>query len=415
MRLRTSIAAILVSLLPFSALAQVPPETIGVVEQLSLPPSAHWAWFTDPMLERAALLDMDQNRFLGMINGGYGTMMPLFSHRRSEVYVPATYYSRRTHGQRTDVVEIYDLQTLGLQHEIIVPPARSTNAVALAHSALSDDERFLALFNWTTGTSLGIVDVERRNFAASIETPGCSLVYAAGPRRFFSLCGDGSAFSVTLTDEGKEESRERTKPLFDPRTDPVTEKAVRNGNIWYFVSFEGFIYPIDVSGPAPAVGTPWSLFTEADRKEHWRIGGMQHLAIHRADGRLYALVHQGERDTHKDPGSEVWVFDTGTHRRLQRITLLNPGVTVYGFPIEFWRDWITPFNRLGDWLLSFAPAGITAIEVTQDGQPLLLTATQYSGSVGVYDARNGKFLRRVGPAGWINDLIFAPWSGTPAK
>ena len=82
---------------------------------------------------------------------------------------------------------------------------------------------------------------------------------------------------------------------------------------------------------------------------------------------------------------------------------------------QFWRDWITPFNRLGDWLLSFAPAGITAIEVTQDGQPLLLTATQYSGSVGVYDARNGKFLRRVGPAGWINDLIFAPWSGTPAK
>ena len=65
-----------------------------------------------------------------------------------------------------------------------------------------------------------------------------------------------------------------------------------------------------------------------------------------------------------------------------------------------------------DWLLdTFAPAAVGFIQVTQDDAPLLLTASQYSGSIGVYDALSGKFLRRVQPTGWTSDVLLAPWGG----
>lgn len=407
-------AALLLSALPVARCsADIQPEAPGRVETLPQPFHAHWVWVADLVLERMSLIDLDDSRFLGMINGGYGTLTPLFPARRPEIYIPATYFSRRTHGERTDVVEIYDARTLAAAAEVIIPPRRATNAVALGHAALSDDDRFVAVFNWTTGTSLSIVDVERRVFTGEVLTPGCSLVYTAGPRRFFTLCGDGSAFVVTLDDDGHEVSKTRTEPFFDPRSDPVTEKAVRYGNQWLFVSFNGKVYPVDVSGPEIKFGEPWSLVTDADRAESWRIGGLQHLAVHQRSGRLYSLMHRGGADTHKDAGEEVWIYDLPSHQRLLRVKLVNPGLTVYGFPIEFGRTWPWPFNRTSDWLLAtFAPAAISSIQVTQDDEaPLLFTAAQFSGSLGVYNAMSGTFMRRVMPVGWTSDILLAPWDG----
>jgi methylamine dehydrogenase heavy chain len=392
--------------------ADVPPESVGQIAQLPQPFHAHWVWVADLILERVALIDLDDGRFLGMVNGGYGTIGPLFPSRRAEIYVPATYYSRRSHGERTDVVEIYDATKLSLAGEVVIPPRRATNAVVLGHAALSDDDRFVAVFNWTTGTSLSIVDVEHRTLAAEVLTPGCSLVYAAGPRRFFSICGDGSLFTVTLDDDGHEVSRARTQPFFDPRMDPVTEKAVRYGNQWLFVSFEGTVHPVDVSAAEIRFGEPWSLVTDADRTASWRIGGLQHLAVHQGSGRFYSLMHRGGPDTHKDYGEEVWIYDLASRQRVQRVTLVSPGLTIYGFPIEFGKTWAWPFNRLSDWMLNtFVPAAVNAIEVTQDDGPLLFTVSQFSGSVGVYEAMSGNFLRRVGPTGWTSDILLAPWGG----
>ncbi len=64
----------LIASLTAPALAEVPAEKTGQVEQLPLPPHAHWAWVGDLILQRSALVDLDDGRFLGMINGGYGTM-----------------------------------------------------------------------------------------------------------------------------------------------------------------------------------------------------------------------------------------------------------------------------------------------------------------------------------------------------
>src|SRR6185436_4464091 len=140
-------------------------------------------------------------------------------------------------------------------------------------------------------------------------TPGCSLVYAAGPRRFVMLCGNGGTLTVTLDEQGGEAKVVRGQPFFDPQKDPVTEKAVRRGNEWLFVSFGGVVHPLDVSGDVPRAGETWSLLGADGENGGWRIGGGQHLAVHAASGRLYALMHKGGADTHKDPGTEVWVYD----------------------------------------------------------------------------------------------------------
>lgn len=394
-----------------AALGEVAPESPGVVETLPQPPQPHWVWVADPVLQRSALLDADSGRFLGMVNGGYGLLMPLFARTRPELYMPATYYSRGTHGTRTDVVEFYDTANLALNGEVEIPPKRATNATAIGHAALSDDDRFLALFNWTTGTSLTIVDVAARRFAGEIPTPGCSLVYAAGPRRFVSLCADGGLFTVTLDESGAEQGRALSPPQFDPKVDPVTEKAVRVGDTWLFVSFEGRIHPLDVGGATPAFGESWPLFDDADREESWRVGGNQHLAAHRATNRLFVLVHRGRPDTHKEPGEEVWIYDLADRRRVARVPLRNPGFTIYGFPLDAGTlPW--PIAGMSGWLLdTLAPPLVGYIAVTQDDAPLLVTASQFSGSLGIYDAVTGAFLRRVGPTGWTSDVLQAPWEG----
>ncbi len=412
MSLRKALVALCLLALPLAGAAELPPESPGAIEKLSPPFDAHWVWVADLVLERLALVDLDSGKFLGLINGGYGPMSPQFGIERGEMYLASTYFSRRVRGTRTDVLEVYDIATLSPVGEVVVPSKRATDAVALGHTAITDDDRFVAVFNWTPATSLSIVDVVQRRLAAEVTIPGCSLVYAAGKRRFFSLCADGSALVVTLNDDGSEAGKKRTQPFFDPIKDPVTEKAARYLDQWIFASFEGLAYTVDVSAEEMRFEPPWPLVNDADRKDSWRVGGLQHLAVHEKTGRLYSMVHQGEADTHKEPGTEIWVYDLKDHKRQHRIELLNPGITVYGFPIDVGAGWIWPFNGLFEWVLNnFVPAGVTHIEVTQDDQPLLVTSSQFTGSLGIYNALDGTFIKRVQPVGWTSDTIFAPWSG----
>jgi len=405
----TGLAAACALLTGLVAAADLPVEELGRVETLSQPFAPHRVWVTDLLLQRSALMDLDEGRFLGQINGGYGPLLPLFSQARELVYMPSTFYSRLTYGERTDVVVIWDARTLAPVGEIQVPPKRALDAVALGHSALSDDGRYIALYNYTPAASISIVDLDAHAFVAEVSTPGCALVYAAGDARFFMICGDGSILTVEIDPEGSI-AKQRIPRFCDPSRDPVTEKGVRVGDRWIFASFEGMVHGVDVSGPELVLETPWSLVDAADRLESWRTGGAQHLAVHAASGRLFALMHQGGTDTHKSAGEEVWVYDLARHRREQRIALRNPGVTIMGYPVEFGSDWVWPFTNLSDTLLDLlAPAGVEQIAVTQDEAPLLVTATTFSGSLGIYDARSGAFVRRVSGAGFTTELIQAPW------
>lgn len=393
--------------------AELPVETTGQVESLPATLGPHWAWAADAVLRRTALVDLESGRTLGTLDGGFGITSGLFPTRRREIYLPETHYSRGSRGERTDVVTIYDAASLLPIAEVRIPPARAFNTLVAGNASLSDDDRFVAVFNYTPATSLSIVDVQNRTFVAELATPGCSLAYAAGPRRFASLCADGALLTLSLDAAGRESGRQRSEPFFDPAKDPITEKGVRLGDTWLFVSFEGLVHPVDVSGPAPRFGERWSLLDSADRREGWRIGGQQHLAIHEATGRLYSLVHQGGADTHKQAGTELWVYDVAQRRRVQRIELRGPGFTYLGVPIGF--DWPWPFSRIPDWLIRFSPdLGVGLVAVTQDAQPLLVTGSNFSGALAIYDALSGDFLRRVAPGNMTTVGIQTPWAGVEA-
>lgn len=398
-----------------AARAQLPAEPVGRVETLAAPLSPHAIWASDPLLRRIALVDLESGRMLGVIDGGFGITSALFARSRPELYLPETHYSRGSRGTRTDVVSVYDALSLAPVGEVMIPAKRAMNPLPSGNAALTDDDRFLAVFNMTPATSLSIVDVERRRFVQEIATPGCSLVYALGPRRFAMLCSDGALLIARLDDDGRKLEVKRTRPFFDPLSDPVTEKAVRWGDRWLFVSFEGRLHPLDLSGAEPVFEERWSLLSDADRADSWRIGGRQHLAIHRDSGRLYSLVHQGGPDSHKDPGTELWIYDLAERERVQRIELVNPGFTYLGVPLAFGADWIWPFNHLYDALLALAPnLGVGEIAVTQDERPLLVTGSPFSGSLAVYDALTGEFLRRVAAGNMTTLVLQAPWQTVEA-
>src|SRR5207245_8785419 len=141
---------------------------------------------------------------------------PLFAPDHRESYLAETYYARGVRGKRTDVVTVYDAATLRpLGDEIEIPAERAEYFPGTAANALSDDGRFMAVFNLTPSQSLSIVDVKGRRFAAEIPTPGCSLVYAAGNRRFLMLCADGTALRIAIDDDGQAQSIERSPVFFD--------------------------------------------------------------------------------------------------------------------------------------------------------------------------------------------------------
>jgi methylamine dehydrogenase heavy chain len=403
---RARLAPVAVSILLLSAIpagADVPLESVGRVAVLDRPFDPHWLWAADALAGRLALVDLDAGALLGQINTGWGMPDAVISRTRPEIYVPETYFSRGTRGVRTDVASIYDARTLAPVSEVVLPPKRAMNPLASGNSALSDDDRFLAVFNMTPATSLSIVDVTTRRLVEEIPTPGCSLVYAIGARRFATLCADGALLIVELDDAGRIAGRIRSEPFFDPVLDPVTEKAVRWKDRWIFVSFAGLAHPVDFSAREPRFDPVWSLLSEQDREQSWRIGGAQHLALHAASGRLFSLVHQGGVDTHKDAGSEVWVYDLADRERVQRITLRSPGFTLMGAPVALGTGW------LGAFLLDHVVPviGIDEIAVTQDDAPLLLTGAAWTGALGVYDARSGALLRRVFTGNMTTQGLFA--------
>ena len=408
------------ALLASIAEAEVPVEQIGHVESLPEPFSGNWFWASDPVLERVALVDFSLDRVLGSVDGGWGITVPVFPrHNSREFYVPETHYSRGSRGERTDVVTFYDSKTLAPASEVIIPPKRAHNALPNANSALTDDEQFLAIFNMVPAQSISIVDVRNRRFVEEIPTPGCSLTYAAGERRIMMFCGDGSLLFVTLNQDGSLRDKQRTDRFFDPQKDPLTEKGIRVGQTWHFVSFDGYLYSVNVDqqpdNTAALFSKPWSLIDDDERTEQWRVGGRQFFAIHHASQEAFVLMHQGGPDSHKTGGTHLWKFNLATHNKIGEYKLVSPGISFSGVPTEFGMDWVWPLNRLYDVLTGFSfqepLARPDAIVVTQDEHPTLLLGGQFSGMVAIYDAANMTFRHRVTTGNYSNLALQLPGWG----
>jgi methylamine dehydrogenase heavy chain len=412
----TLLLASVALLLPsFARAADIAPEKVGNVFELPAKPGPSWFWASDILMHRTSLFDAADGRLLGTISSGSAgsgfVVFPLFPPAHDEIYIAETYWSRGIRGERTDVVTVYDARTLKPKAEIPIPAKRGEYYPGNASNALTDDGRFMAVFNITPATSLSIVDVKERRFAGEVEAPGCSLVYSAGPRRFFMLCANGSALVLNLDDRGAVAKAERTEPFFDSVKDPITEKGVRRDNEWIFTSYDGVIHTVDVKGPTLAFGPTWSLLDDAERAENWRIGGLQHLAVHTASGRLYALMHQGPRDTHKDPGTEVWVFDLEERKRIARFAVPNPLVSFIADQAKLGPVDQQPLSsRVTRAVLdaSLPNVGVERILVTQEDKPLLVVSSGFPPTITVLDAETGKVNREISEPGIGFSLFFTP-------
>ena len=368
---------VVVSLCASAALAEIQPEPTGVIQTLpeTWPPHwiiAHDAAFFHMSDGKFIVLDADSDnptdRFKGFFNGSFIAQFAQ-AKTRPEMYIAETFRSRGTRGERTDVLTIYDKRSLAPVGEVVIPPKRSSNMPTEYNLQLVDEETIALIYNFTPAQSISVVDVVAREFLAEIPIPGCALVYPMGGRAFSSVCGDGSLLTVTLGDDGQQASSSRTEPFFDVENDPLMEKAAMHNGIAYFPTFHGSLYPIDLKGATPVVGEPWSMI--GDEEGGWRPGGLQ-VSGNDANGHLYFLMHpEGREGSHKDPGVEVWVFDGEARRRVNRIELQLPAIS---------------------------------ISLTRDESPLLV-ATNINMEIDVYDASSGEHLRTLGDFGQETPLI----------
>ena len=139
----------------------------------------------------------------------------------------------------------------------------------MSFAGMSDDDRFLLVYNFTPSQSVTVVDITKKSVASEIEAAGCGLVFPTGKRSFAMLCSDGRAIHIRLDDSGAEQERSVLDALFDPKREFVTEKGVRWHDAWVFVTNHGEIRIVDFSGRKPVVSSTWNLFTNTERKDNW--------------------------------------------------------------------------------------------------------------------------------------------------
>lgn len=256
---------------------------------------------------RIYLLDGTDLSLKGMLESGFAGLM-LAAPDKHKVYVATTFFERLTRGKRTDVIQVFDDQSLKVVDEIVIPSRR---AQALTYRSLmqrSSDGNVLYVQNATPATSVMAVDLANKH-QLEIPTPGCYGIYPAikNPRRFTTLCGDGTLGTYTITSNLKSSERKTGGKLFDPEGDPLFVHAERDGDGYVFVSFKGKLVRATFEGETAAITDTLDLVAGTT---DWAPGGYQPFAVDAKSGIAYVLMHSGAGDgSHKNPSNEIWAYD----------------------------------------------------------------------------------------------------------
>jgi methylamine dehydrogenase heavy chain len=290
----------------------------------------------------------------------------LVADNRPEIYVADTVWSRGVRGTRTDFITIYDAQTLNVADEIVLPGAKRGLMTAMEGMfAFTDDQRMALVFDFTPASSVTVVDLVKRRVIGDIEIPGCSLVYPSGARGFSTLCSSGTLLTVHLDEKGAAAGRSESKPFNPLDTDPLFTSSAVVGGVRYFPSLHGRVQPIDMKTDDVKVLPDWPLVSAAEQAAHWRPSGWQNIASDEQK-LLYVLMQpDAQEGTHKDPATEVWVFNAAGKARVRRMRLVRPG---------------------------------SSIAITHGATPLLLV---HAGErLDVYDPQYGNLIRSLSLPGW---------------
>ena len=310
------------------AQAELQPEPIPSVATLPAVYPDTWLFahdvnFNSMIAGKVAIIDVaaDTQEFKGFV---VASMMASFveSKEKPLLYVAESFYARGTSGERTDVISIYDKSTLRKVTEVVLPKKNRAQMVTNKYMLnLVDNDKYLLILGFTPASSVMIMDTETNEIINEISIAGCNLIYPAGETGFASLCGNGGMKAVDFDDEGKEISRVDFEPFFSVDDDPLFDKPVYIGDTAFFLSYKSLVQPIDMSTSVPVIKSTWSLVSEAEAKANWRPGGWQFAAADET-GHLYVVMHKdGYNGSHKFGGSEIWVYDTKTQQRVNRIKL----------------------------------------------------------------------------------------------
>jgi len=285
----------------------------------------------------------------------------LVSDKRPEIYVADTVWSRGVRGTRTDFINVYDRQTLNVVDEIVLPGGKRALITAMEGLfTFTDDQRLALVFNFTPASSVAVVDLVKRQPLGEIQIPGCSLVYPSGSRGFSTLCSSGTLLTVHLDANGAAAGRSESKVFNLLDTDPLFTASAIVGGVRYFPSLHGRVQPIDMRGDEVKVMPDWPLVSAAEKAANWRPSGWQLIASDEQK-LLYVLMQPNAQEgTHKDPATEVWVYNAASKARVKRMRLVRPG---------------------------------SSIALTHGDEPLLLV--QAGERLDVYDPQNGSLVRSL--------------------
>lgn len=264
--------------------------------------------------------------FKGIV-GASGFASFQHSKSRPELYSAQSFYSRGTYGERTDVVVIIDTASLKPIDEIIIPSKRQQVVTQKNSFQLTDDERMGLVMNFTPAASVTIVDLVNRKVLGEIAIPGCNFVFPTGKRGFSTLCADGSLATYGLSAEGAVTSSSRTEVFIDIDNDPIFVKNAIVGGITYFPSFRSRIQPVDFRSAKPRVLDDWNMVPAELNQGNWRPSGWQVIAGN--DEELFVLMQaDGKEGSHKDGGTEVWVFKPVPGTLKRRIKLGTASISI---------------------------------------------------------------------------------------
>ncbi|MBD9375437.1 amine dehydrogenase [Rhizobium sp. ARZ01] len=233
-------------------------------------------------------------------------------------YTTSTYAKRLLRGPIEAVLEEYDVETLTLKREIVIP---SKMAMLRSHRnmlQLSANGKYIFVQNATPATSVTVVDLEAGKVLAEVPTPGCWSIYpSTAGAKFSSLCGDGTIISLEVSADGKVSEPARSAKIFDADADPLFTAAERVGDDLIFSSYNGNLYRISDKNAAPKLVEKFS-YTEGT-EGRWAPGGFSIMAYSEANDVLFVTMHPDAKDgSHKDPATEIWAIDLGARKVLSR-------------------------------------------------------------------------------------------------
>ena len=301
-----------------AAAAQEPiaPETLTVETQIPAGPnvlSLDQAWGGASRINVLGAGDLSMK---GNITPGLQAQIAL-SPDGATLYTTSNYPKRIVSGPTETVVAEWDVATLSLKREILIPSKAAMIEPQPAMLALVDGGKYLLVQNATPATSVTVVDLAAGKPLAEVPTPGCwGAIPAATGASFLSLCGDGSLQVSSFAADGTIAEPKKTPSVFDPDADALFTNPARAGDDLLFASFGGSLYRVTLKDGAATAGEKFS-FTEG--LGDWAPGGSEVLGYHEGTGVAFVLMHSGAAEgSHKDPAEEIWAIDVAGKKVLYR-------------------------------------------------------------------------------------------------